>query len=248
MANVPIVTEVTKAQLDALVAANGLNEGLQYKVTDKDWIVVAQTGSTYLKIYGSDDTGIKAVYGVVPAINAGVRYVLQINVGVLQNRERALIAFHQYQNDHSEIPEIIKGLIQPKINAGQLCYGLSPAVVSKSLSDNYLLLFSSYENVFYITKDYTKSTRFIQPVGFGDTEKYNESSVLPTGRTYSEIGVGILVGWYSVNNSMVLTGNKSQIESIWLTDSGNDSIVNVAIKNVDSTPSYNSNYTLAVYE
>ena len=35
MATVPIVTEVTKAELDALVAANGLNEGLQYKVTDR---------------------------------------------------------------------------------------------------------------------------------------------------------------------------------------------------------------------
>lgn len=41
MANVPIVTEVTKAELDALVAANGLNEGLQYKVTDTAWILIA---------------------------------------------------------------------------------------------------------------------------------------------------------------------------------------------------------------
>lgn len=48
MATVPIVTEVTKAELDALVAANGLNEGLQYKVTDKDWLLVA-TGVDTLK-------------------------------------------------------------------------------------------------------------------------------------------------------------------------------------------------------
>jgi len=48
MANVPIVTEVTKAQLDALVAANGLNEGLQYKVTDKGYNVLATSASTYI--------------------------------------------------------------------------------------------------------------------------------------------------------------------------------------------------------
>lgn len=41
MATTPIVTEVTKEQLDALVVANGLNEGLQYKVTDKGWLLIA---------------------------------------------------------------------------------------------------------------------------------------------------------------------------------------------------------------
>lgn len=48
MANVPIVTEVTKAQLDALVAANELNEGLQYKVTDIniDWLLIANSVNT----------------------------------------------------------------------------------------------------------------------------------------------------------------------------------------------------------
>ena len=47
MPNVPIVTSVTKAQLDALVAANGLNEGLQYKVTDKGWLLLATSDSAY---------------------------------------------------------------------------------------------------------------------------------------------------------------------------------------------------------
>jgi hypothetical protein len=46
MATVPIVTEVTFAQLEAVVAENGLNEGLQYKVTDKDWLLVATSQNT----------------------------------------------------------------------------------------------------------------------------------------------------------------------------------------------------------
>ena len=50
MATVPIVTEVTKAQLDALVAANGLNEGLQYKVTDKGWLLIANSANSFRSI------------------------------------------------------------------------------------------------------------------------------------------------------------------------------------------------------
>lgn len=46
MANVPIVTDVTKVELDTLVAANGLEEGLQYKVTDKGWLLVAISVNT----------------------------------------------------------------------------------------------------------------------------------------------------------------------------------------------------------
>jgi len=58
MPNVPIVTEVTKAELDALVAANGLNEGLQYKVTDKGWLLVATSNNT-----------LKAASGTINTIN-----------------------------------------------------------------------------------------------------------------------------------------------------------------------------------
>lgn len=50
MPNVPIVTEVTKLELDALVAANGLNEGLQYKVTDKGWLLNATSMNTLTPI------------------------------------------------------------------------------------------------------------------------------------------------------------------------------------------------------
>ena len=50
MANVPIVTELTFAELEALVAAEGLNEGLQYKVTDKNWLLVATGNNTLSSI------------------------------------------------------------------------------------------------------------------------------------------------------------------------------------------------------
>lgn len=48
MPNVPIVTELTFAELEILVAANGLNEGLQYKVTDKGWLLTATGVNNYI--------------------------------------------------------------------------------------------------------------------------------------------------------------------------------------------------------
>ena len=48
MPNVPIVTSVTKAELDALVADEGLNEGLQYKVTDLNWLLTATGTNSYV--------------------------------------------------------------------------------------------------------------------------------------------------------------------------------------------------------
>jgi hypothetical protein len=62
MANVPIVTEVTKLELDALVAANALNEGLQYKVTDKNWLLLAISTNTYKYI---ESTPYKSVVGLL---------------------------------------------------------------------------------------------------------------------------------------------------------------------------------------
>jgi len=46
MENVPIVTDVTKAQLDALVTGSLLEEGLQYSVTDKGWLLIAISANT----------------------------------------------------------------------------------------------------------------------------------------------------------------------------------------------------------
>jgi len=43
-----IVTDVTKAELDSLVSGSLLEEGLQYNVTDKNWLLLA-TGVNMLK-------------------------------------------------------------------------------------------------------------------------------------------------------------------------------------------------------
>jgi len=42
----PIVTKLTLVELSILVAANGLEEGLQYLVTDKDWLLTATSVNT----------------------------------------------------------------------------------------------------------------------------------------------------------------------------------------------------------
>lgn len=45
-----VVTELTFTELEALVAANGLNEGLQYKVTDKGWLLVATANNLLMPV------------------------------------------------------------------------------------------------------------------------------------------------------------------------------------------------------
>jgi len=58
MANVPIVTEVTYAQLLDLISTNGLNEGLQYSITDKGFLLLA-----------TDNNTLKAVDGTLKILN-----------------------------------------------------------------------------------------------------------------------------------------------------------------------------------
>lgn len=50
MTTVPIVTEVTTAELTTLVSESGLNPGLQYKTTETGVVVVATSTNTYVKI------------------------------------------------------------------------------------------------------------------------------------------------------------------------------------------------------
>lgn len=86
---VPIVTEVTKAQLDALVAANGLNEGLQYKVTDKGWLLLATSANTYI-YSGSLPYKIYTCLMNQSLTDAPIPTVLQNTIGeIIWNREES---------------------------------------------------------------------------------------------------------------------------------------------------------------
>ncbi len=54
MANevIPIVTKLTLVALSGLVTANQLEEGLQYLVTDKDWLLLATGNNTLISVSG----------------------------------------------------------------------------------------------------------------------------------------------------------------------------------------------------
>lgn len=62
MSNVPIVTEVTYVQLLALIAASELNEGLQYRITDKGWLLLATSNNTYIYV---NSTPYLSVVGLI---------------------------------------------------------------------------------------------------------------------------------------------------------------------------------------
>lgn len=257
MANTfPIVTEVTKVQLDALVAANALEEGLQYKVTDKDWLLTAISPSTYLKQYGSNQTSIKAFHVQFPSINPGERLVFPINIGVLDNPNRCVLGFCTYQANSMELPKIVSGITGPgspqEGNNYNVLNGDQKIFVDKYLSDNFLFRLTDkmLANMLIVSTDYTEVKRMVIPLGVesGSAEKYNTNTVLPAGSTYDEIGAGVIVGWYAYTSYNALFGKKVQIESVWLTKSGIDSILNFAVKNVDSTATNIQGITLAIYE
>ena len=46
------LTSLTFAQIEALVAANGLKTGMQYKVTDKNWNLIATSSNTAKPLFG----------------------------------------------------------------------------------------------------------------------------------------------------------------------------------------------------
>ncbi len=254
MANVPIVTEVTKAQLDALVAANGLNEGLQYKVTDKEWLVTAISSRSYIKSIGYDNNLVKCFYVQIPIISVGERIVIQQNLGDLINPNRCAVGFFKYEVSELDSTIIEAGLKAPN-NVGviyPLLTGNQCFVIPKNISDNFdfRLTDAILSNMLFVTKDYTKAMRLVSPLGsdVSSTEKYDTNSILPAGITYEQIGAGVLVGWYAYSNYNALVMKKIQIESAWLSDSGTNSVLNIAIKNVDSTDTTAQKITLAIYE
>jgi len=121
MATVPIVTEVTKAQLDALVAANGLNEGLQYRVTDKGWLLIATGVSTYkfvsipYKAYCALLTNENVTDNVIPVIlqneigeivwskQAGDGDYFGTLIDAFPMGKTAIIIGNQFRNDYNWI-------------------------------------------------------------------------------------------------------------------------------------------------
>lgn len=159
---------------------------------------------------------------------ANSRYVpTPLNLGNIGNPKSVLIAFYLNAAPDAEIP---KGLQQLQ----QILPNPSALTVSNDVPTNLS------NSIILVSEDYSKTKRF----SFSDkiNEKYGASNtVLPFGRSYADIGVGVLFGWYAYGGGTTATGIfnmgflKLQTESFWLTQSGVNTYLNAAFFNNDTT-------------
>ena len=111
----------------------------------------------------------------------------------------------------------------------------------------------NFNTILFVAEDYSKARRYtsnpIAPEGGG--EKYDAASAMPDGLTYEDIGIGVLVGWgeYAATDYGVLgLDKKVQLESCWLTQSGDDTLLHMAVKNVDAAPNTSYGVNVIIYE
>ncbi len=93
---------------------------------------------------------------------------------------------------------------------------------------------SEREPALMATYDYTKAMRRHLRHRAGDryeTDKNGQD--MPTGYTYEDIGIGLLVGayWNSGFGGVYNVPSAQMCESVWLTKSGDDIILNIAVYN-----------------
>ncbi len=196
---------------------------------------------------------IKVASGTVPVILTAVRTVVTVNLGVLQNKTRAVIGFFPAAVSDNDIkyfkqrPTTKNGFgglnVQPEGNA-DFCF----ANLAETVYPCFNL--TNMFNLLLVTENYLKATRSCAPL----TESINASTdfhVDWNGKlTYEGINKNVLVGWYtSAGTGPLGLSNKTQLESAWLTQSGSDTVLNMAFKNVAASGSNLAlNFKVAVYE
>lgn len=168
------------------------------------------------------------------AITAGQRSLQTLDLGIIGNPAYALLGIYPTSIADADIPKVLPGYISAIYWAAN--NGASVDVLPNNASGALML----------VSEDYTKTTRMTIPLA----EKYGAGSgtAMPAlGRTYTDFGVGVLVGWYSTASSGVMGINKKvQIESMWLTQSTTHTILNVAFFNTDVADSNTVSVKIAV--
>lgn len=183
-------------------------------------------------------TNIRVASGLIPAISASAREVVTLNLEVLSNRTHALIGFYT-----SDVPD---DQIRAGLNPNAPLNPYSSYTLSViNVQDKYNFAESSLKSLLYVSEDYNDAMKFYN----ANPEKYGANSSMPFGFTYESIGVGVLVGWYSLSSTNFWSLDKKlQIESAWLTQSGSNTILNIAFYNTDVAANTSGSFKVGVYE
>lgn len=167
----------------------------------------------------------------IPAITAATRSVLTITLGNFGNPTNLLVGFYL-----SSIADatILKGL--PSFTTGQV-------IVTSLFSDGY---YPANQYMILVSENYTRSMRLTAPKG--DTNEVSATGTpLAYGKNYTDIGANMLFGFYGLAaGGAFAVDKKIYMESCWLTQSGSNTVLNIALYNTDVAANASKTVKVAV--
>lgn len=188
---------------------------------------------------------------VIPAASlpATTRYVHTVDLGNIGSPS----ALYIHCSTGSTTP-IIATSTSGWIQAASALAPSAPTNIAGAVATFNSGVISALTQTIYVTSDYTATERLVLPVGgvIGTAhEQYGASLVLPYGKTYAEIGVGALFGFYTngaASAGVLALNKKIHLQSVWLSLSGSNTILNIALYNNDSAaPSFDSACFLSAF-
>ncbi len=178
---------------------------------------------------------------IIPAIPASSRIVDSITLGALESADCALLGFFPSNMDDSRIEKLqYYGHEMQHMGHGQ------PWAVGPSTAKGYTLVGSNLspltaDGFILAFPDYGQARRFAGPYQGENIGPVASHTKLPDGFTYDDIGAGALFGWYGLSGTGVLgIGAPVQLESAWITQEGENTILHIALVNnhTDASPSH----------
>lgn len=204
-----------------------------------------------------EDLNISLVPTTIPAITVGSTITHQVNLGVLQNKTAVLIGVNvRLELDQALLDGFGTSHIGPVIQ-GLSIVNLNPKTATNKTLFDFSQGTGNYRQTMLVHEDYLQSERYFTP-WLNDTPPVNfyegygpSQTVVPYGLTYGEIGVGVFVGYYT--NKPSFSGvfeldKKVELQAAYLTQSGNDTILNLVLTNQDSADSAAKDVRVMVYE
>lgn len=199
------------------------------------------------------DINIKVVPFTVPVIPFGTRVVIDTNLGVLHNKTKTLIQFFGSTVTESYVKCCINNPSpQGMLNGWGDCYLINRTKLPSYFMTLYGLTGQAMAgSLLFVTENYHEASRHYPCAAqtTGSREVYNASLNFPNiGWTYDQLGVGVLIGWYSMGSGFLKIGTKIQCQSAWLSQSGNDTILSIALENVDTYNNVLSAFKIGIYD
>jgi len=193
-------------------------------------------------------SNMKIVSFTIPAIDPSTRSVVTVNLGTLVSKKNAIVAFFASSALDFEIQNLTianagfaKNFRAPT-GAPQPTVLFDPCGLSAGFTANMLI----------VTEDYRLAVR-PQTIAASTELYYNGSATVGMngvyGITYGAMNIGVLFGYYTFSGAGAFQLNKKiQMESAWLTQSGVDTVLNMAFYNFDTAANGTLTLKVAVYE